>query len=220
MKSLLFKEIIEEMKKLADIDQAKKMSDYMKGQFKFLGIAKPKLMKLIKPYLSKSKKEPIDWSGVYEMWDINYREAQYVALEYLNVHKKQITPNDLSIIKKLITTKSWWETVDNLDVFVGEMLLEKPSLEKEILNWSLSNNIWQKRISIDCQQKLKEQTNEDLLAKVIENNLGSDEFFINKAIGWSLREYSKTNPKWVKSFIKDNVQKLDKLSIKEAKKYL
>lgn len=220
MKSLLFREILEEMSCLGDEVQAKKMSDYMKEQFVFLGIPKPKLLKVIKPYLSKSRKEPIDWDGIFEMWDSDFREAQYVALEYMNVHKKQIGPNDLEKVSRLITTKSWWETVDTLDSFVGNMILMEPSVKKEMLRWSVSDNIWLRRVSIDCQQRFKEQTDQELLADVIRNNLGSNEFFINKAIGWSLREYSKVNPEWVREFIAENEQGLDKLSIREARKYI
>ena len=220
MKSLFFKEISEEMNGLGDEVQAKKMSDYMKGQFAFLGIPKPKLMKAIKPHLSKNRKEPIDWNGIFEMWDADFREAQYVALEYMNVHRKQIEPKDLEKISKLITTKSWWETVDTLDSFVGDMILAEPSVKEEMLKWSVSDNLWLRRVSIDCQQRFKDQTDQKLLAEVIKNNLGSNEFFINKAIGWSLREYSKVNPEWVRTFIKDNEQGLDKLSIREAGKYL
>ena len=220
MKSLLFEEIFNEIKQLGDEAQAKKMSDYMKGQFEFLGIPKPQLMKVIKPYLSKSRKEEIDWDGIFEMWNVEFREAQYVALEYMNVHKKQIAPSDLEKIEKLVTTKSWWETVDTLDSFVGDMILAKPSVKEEMLKWSVSDNIWLRRVAIDCQQRFKDQTDQKLLADVIKNNLRSDEFFINKAIGWSLREYSKVNPEWVRTFLEDNEQGLDKLSIREAKKYL
>ena len=220
MKSLLFEEIFNEIKQMGDAAQAKKMSDYMKGQFEFLGIPKPQLMKAIKPYLSKSRKEPIEWDGIFEMWDVNFREAQYVALEYMNVHKKQIVPDDLEKIRQLITTKSWWETVDTLDSFVGDMILSEPAIKEEMLKWSVSDDIWLRRVAIDCQQRFKEQTDQKLLSDVIKNNLGSDEFFINKAIGWSLREYSKVNPEWVSSFLEDNIQSLDKLSIREAKKYL
>ena len=83
-----------------------------------------------------------------------------------------------------------------------------------------SDNMWLRRTAIDCQQEFKENTNTELLEKIICNNLGSDEFFINKAIGWSLRDYSKVNPEWVKSFLDRHKDKMSKLSIKEAGKYL
>ena len=89
-----------------------------------------------------------------------------------------------------------------------------------MLDWSKSDNIWLRRVSIDFQQRFKEKTNSKLLEQVIINNLGSNEFFINKAIGWSLREYSKTEEQWVKDFIKKNKDQMNKLSIKEAMKLI
>lgn len=89
-----------------------------------------------------------------------------------------------------------------------------------MLLWSKEKDFWLRRIAIDYQLNRKEKTNKELLEKIIVNNLGSREFFINKAIGWSLREYSKTNPFWVKEFINKYKDKLDKLSIREASKYI
>ena len=82
-----------------------------------------------------------------------------------------------------------------------------------------SENIWLKR-SNRFSAEYKEKTNTELLEQIINNNLGSNEFFINKAIGWSLREYSKTNPEWVKKFLKKYEDRLSKLSMKEASKYI
>lgn len=89
-----------------------------------------------------------------------------------------------------------------------------------MLEWSASDNIWLKRVSIDFQQEYKDKTNTELLEKIICNNLGSNEFFVNKAIGWSLRDYSKVNPEWVKGFLTKYKEQLSTLSIKEASKYL
>lgn len=90
-------------------------------------------------------------------------------MEYMNVHRKQIEPKDLEKISKLITTKSWWETVDTLDSFVGDMILAEPSVKEKMLKWSVSDNLWLRRVSIDCQQRFKDQTDQKLLAEVIIN---------------------------------------------------
>jgi 3-methyladenine DNA glycosylase AlkD len=89
-----------------------------------------------------------------------------------------------------------------------------------MLEWSKDNDFWVRRIAIDHQLLRKDKTNTKLLEQIIINNFGSKEFFINKAIGWSLRDYSKYNPKWVKDFINKYNDKLSKLSIKEASKYV
>lgn len=89
-----------------------------------------------------------------------------------------------------------------------------------MLKWSQDDDFWLRRIAIDHQLLRKDQTDQHLLEKIIVNNLNSDEFFINKAIGWSLRDYSKTDPEWVRNFIEKYQDKMSSLSIKEASKYL
>lgn len=89
-----------------------------------------------------------------------------------------------------------------------------------MLTWSKDSNLWVKRITLEFQLLLKKQTDTKLLAKIIINNFGSDEFFINKAIGWALRDYSKTDPKWVAEFIATYGNDLSALSIREGSKYL
>lgn len=213
-------ELVNLLNENADQEQAAKMSAYMKDNFTFWGIPKPKLEKLVKPFISEHRKSPLDWNIVFSLWDCKFREAQYTAITYLDTHVKELQSTDIKRIEKLITTKSWWETVDSLDEYVGIITLKDNSIKEKLLDWSVSDNIWLRRVSIDAQQRYKEETDIELLTKVIENNLGSTEFFINKAIGWSLREYSKVNPQWVTKFIEEHKDKLDKLSIKEAGKYL
>ena len=212
--------LFQELKQLRDDKQAVKMSAYMQNKFGFLGIPKPKLLEIAKPYLKESRKFDFDWEFVDICWSKDYREAQYIAINYLSMNCKKFTDKDLSKLKHLIINKSWWETVDSLDAMVGSIVLKNEALEKIMLEWSISDNIWLKRVAIDFQQEYKEKTNTELLEKVIYNNLGSNEFFVNKAIGWSLRDYSKVNPEWVKDFLDKYKESLSALSIKEASKYL
>lgn len=212
--------LFEQMEVLRDAAQGQKMSAYMQNRFPFLGIPKPALKEVMKPYLQKSKKLAFDWDFVFLCWEKPYREAQYVAVSYVLLHQKHFVEADLEKITRLITEKSWWDTVDNLDAAVGTLVLRYPALKETMLAWSVSDNLWLRRTAIDFQQEYKEDTDTALLAQIIENNLGGAEFFINKAIGWSLRDYSKVNPDWVRSFLKKQEGRLAALSVKEASKYL
>ena len=118
----------------------------------------------------------------------------------------------------MIVKNSWWDSTDVLDNLVAELVSCFPELKSIILEWSDSDNIWLKRTAIDYQLKYKEKTDRDILSKVISDNCNTNEFFIDKAIGWALREYSKTDKEWVREFITEH--KLSKLSIREASKYL
>ena len=89
-----------------------------------------------------------------------------------------------------------------------------------MLEWSTDSDFWVRRVAIEHQLLRKKKMNTDLLAQIIENNLNSQEFFINKAIGWALRDYSKTNSEWARQFIAENYDRMAKLSITEGSKYL
>ena len=196
----------------ADSKQAEKMSAYMQNKFAYFGIPRPKQKELEKQFFTNDKtSDPIDWQFIFDCFNANERELQYVALDYIKRHSKQLTVNDIPNLKKLIETKSWWDSVDCLDQIVGGIALKDESINQTLLKWSMDKNFWLRRIAIDHQLGRKDKTNTELLATIIKNNFGQTEFFINKAIGWSLREYSKTNPQWVKDFIKQNEKDMAKL---------
>ncbi|EPR90927.1 DNA alkylation repair protein [Streptococcus mitis 17/34] len=143
-----------------------------------------------------------------------------MAANYLKAMQSYLKDSDFPKLEQLVVTKSWWDTVDILDRIVGSLVYDKPEMEKLILQWSLSDNIWLRRVAIDHQLLRKAKTNVQLMEKILQNNLNQTEFFINKSIGWALRDYSKTNPAWVETFIEKNKKRMADLSIKEASKYL
>ena len=216
-----FNKLYEEMIQHKNEEQAQKMSKYMLNKFEYIGIKTPERRKIFKNFFKEYKnEEKIDWEFVNKCWENKYREFQYVAADYLKNMKDKLTIDDIPKFKQLILKKSWWDTIDNLDMTIGALALKDSNVNKILLEWSLDENIWLRRIAIDHQLLRKEKTDTELLEKILKNNLGQAEFFINKAIGWALRDYSKTNPEWVKNFIEKNKEKMAKLSIREASKYL
>ena len=209
-----------ELKAVAIPNDAVAMKAYMKNKFEFLGVKTPARRKLAKVFFKQHTDSVIDWNFINEAWNNPYRELQYVALDYLEIRKKLLTPSDLPRLKKLAQTKSWWDTVDFLDRLVGSIIARFPETKATILSWSCDEDIWLRRLAIDHQLLRKEETDTELLEKILVNNLGQTEFFINKAIGWALRDYSKTNPNWVKDFIERHRAEMAALSIREGSKYL
>jgi 3-methyladenine DNA glycosylase AlkD len=205
----------------ANAELAVAMSNYMKNNFPFLGIPKPKRIVLQKPFLNTTKKsDTIQWDEINMLWQSTEREFQYLALEYLQVHKSKLTPSDFTPLKCLITTKSWWDSIDIIAPnLLGHLLSKYPKeTMQEFDAWLETDHVWLNRCVILSQLRYKNQTNIDLLEKCILKNLNSKEFFINKAIGWALREYAKTNPEYVLSFV--NSTTLHSLSKREAIKHL
>ena len=213
-------ELKKELKAVAIPNDAMAMKAYMKNKFEFLGVKTPARRKLAKVFFKQHTDSVIDWNFINEAWNNPYRELQYTALDYLESRKKLLTPSDLPRLKKLAQTKSWWDTIDFLDRLVGSIIARFPETKATILSWSCDEDIWLRRLAIDHQLLRKEETDTELLEKILVNNLGQTEFFINKAIGWALRDYSKTNPNWVKDFIERHQAEMAALSIREGSKYL
>ncbi|MEG6615200.1 DNA alkylation repair protein [Peptococcaceae bacterium 1198_IL3148] len=216
-----YNELINAFLKSRNPDQAIQMAAYMKNNFPFLGIKKPQRAALGKDFIKNAKKQKIiNWDFIDRLWVMPEREFQYLAIDYLLALKDYLQKDDIDNIKFLVETKPWWDTVDTLaSNITGVLCLKYPELiNSHILKWAESNNIWLVRVAILFQLKYKEKTDQELLSLIIKQNSNTTEFFINKAIGWVLREYSKTNKEWVKEFIASNP--LHPLSVKEGSKYL
>lgn len=212
--------LLKELQNLANADDARAMKAYMRGRFEFLGVKTPARRKAAKAFFKKHGGADIDWRFVRQAWEHPFREMQYAALDYLETRKNLLRPGDLPQLKKLAQTKSWWDTIDFLDRLAGGIIAGFPETRPVILQWSRDEDIWLRRLAIDHQLLRKDQTDQHLLEQILVNNLNQTEFFINKAIGWALRDYSKTNPVWVKNFIRQHHGKMAPLSIREASKYL
>lgn len=201
---------------------AEPMKKYMKDLFPFLGIKMPERSKLQQKFYQQSGilKQEFQHEFVLALWEQHEREYQYAAIDYIKRSLKKLVKDDLPLFEKLITTKSWWDTVDMLaQKPVGTIAAKYPEVISETIeDWAFGEHLWLRRTAILFQLKYKDKTNEDLLYRYIKGNADSKEFFIQKAIGWVLREYSKTDPESVKVFIESHT--LAPLSVREGSKYL
>ena len=214
-------ELITDLEENSNELLAESMSKYMQDKFRFLGVRGATRTEIYKKYFPDARKaKTIDWDFVENCWNKEEREFQYVVVYYLKAMQKFLKREDISRLKYLIVTKSWWDTVDLLAKVVGSLVIRIEGYDQIMLEWSKDSNIWLKRVAILYQLSLKEKVNKQVLERILVNNLGDSEFFINKAIGWALRDYSKFNPEWVREFIEKNKNGMANLSIREASKYL
>jgi len=205
-----------------DLQQAEEMSRYMKNLFQFVGIASPERKEIFKQHIAKHKLP--DYKELFAITKSCYaqpeREYHYFAIDLAGKFAKKADENFVPLLEFLLTKNSWWDSVDSVasnctrDFFKRNVPLQIPVIRK----WMDSGNMWLQRASILFQLNYKNETNEKLLYKYMLELKGSNEFFIQKAIGWALREYSKSNAESVKKFLAEN--KLAKLSVREASKYL
>lgn len=213
-------DIFETLRAIGNPEKAVQMSAYMRNQFSFLGIPTPDRRKLSRDFLKTLGQTTIDWDFVFLCWQQPEREFQYLAVDYLSKVASLLTDRDIPALRELAVTRSWWDTVDGLDTIVGGIAFDYPEVNDTLLAWSTDENIWLRRIAIDHQLARRDRTDTRLLEAVIVNNFGQTEFFINKAIGWALRDYSKTSPDWVRDFIARHKSEMASLSIREGSRYL
>jgi len=193
----------------------------MRNQFSFFGIKTDERRRVFKEILKENIKEIAENPReiALELYSKPQRELQYCSIEILIKRlKENYKKEDIQLIEKLIITNSWWDSVDTISKYIlGEYLLEFPlETQKVVERFSNSENMWLNRSVLLFQLSYKEKTNFDLLKSECEKHKNSKEFFIQKAIGWALREYAKNNPDAVRNYV--NQANLKPLSAKEALK--
>lgn len=188
----------------SNAEVARQMKSYMKEHFDYFGIKTgPRRL------LTKEHNGTLDMPAAsllrFVQICLSYpeREMHHYGLDTVATYKKHFTTDTLQIVEYFTEHSAWWDTVDmsnsyiNYPIFIKNTLL----LEKKAIEWSEDQNMWKRRLSIIAQLKFQLATNTALLEKVIFANLNSREFFINKAIGWALREYGAYNAPWVLDFV-------------------
>lgn len=217
---------VEELVKLytqhMDRDYAEWSENYLRNQFAFLGIRTPIRRKLTKQFFREygvPTKENLK-DIIFILWEQSEREYQKAALDILEKVKKELTPDDIPWLSSLLVKKSWWDTVDVLSPHImGNLFTIYPELIAQYADqWIVDDNFWLQRSALLYQLYYKKRTDEKRLFQYILSRADSDEFFVQKAIGWVLREYAKTNPVAVRDFISFN--DLKPLSRREALKNL
>lgn len=194
---------------------------YLKNQFEFYGLTAPERKSIIKIYLKAEGLPPFNQMEdiIRNAYQQPQREFHYFAIEFMEKYQKHLLPEHLALCKFLITTHSWWDTVDFIaSHLVGGLAKKHPAISLEMNNWIEDENMWINRTALLFQLKFKKNTDKQKLFSYCHIQSDSNEFFIKKAIGWALREYSKTDPESVIQFIETH--ELKPLSMKEGLKWL
>jgi len=204
---------------LENPENAHWMRQYMRNKYQFIGIKKPEQALVFKDIYKKFGKAE-DWYEVSsELFAMPEREFQYVAMAYLLKAKNSWDSRVPLLVHRWVDDNSWWDVVDVLGPKVLGLYFQRFPQERSewISIWMKSPNFWHQRLCILFQLDYKKNTDVTHLSTIILSLNTSKEFFIQKAIGWSLRQYSRTDPEWVLDFV-DN-HPLMPLSKREALKH-
>ncbi|PFX20024.1 hypothetical protein AWC38_SpisGene15540 [Stylophora pistillata] len=190
----LVDKVARELLKNADHKKSQPMKKYLRDKFEIFGLSSP-LRKSVCKELLKEKLNPDDTKEfVLFLWTKPEREFQYFAIDYLekNLESSADFEETIQCLKDLITSKSWWDTVDALaSKMVGGLVKQHRDLGKVVMEeWINHENMWLRRTAILHQLSFKEETDEEMLFRFCSLRASEEEFFIRKAIGWALRHHS------------------------------
>lgn len=207
----------------ADPDQVDAMARYMRDQFPFLGVKSPALRAASKPTLAAGRNRSGDdlVAFVRRCWEQPEREFQYVGALMTRRWVANLEARHLDDLRWLITTKSWWDTIDSLAAWsVGPLVRANPELVETMDRWIDDENFWLARTAILHQLSYKADTDEQRLFAYALHRADDREFFIRKAIGWALRQYARQEPEQVEAFVETNRDRFSGLTVREALKHL
>ncbi len=213
-------DLISKLKAVANTENAASMTEYMRDRYIYFGVKAPERKAILKTIIDQYKSQldrPVVIQIVRELYNHPERELHYCAVELITRFlKKKFLREDISLIQFLITTHSWWDTVDMIAKhhLGGYLRIYPEETSQVITSFSDTNDLWLNRSAILFQLDYKTATDTTLLFSLCLKHKDTGEFFINKAIGWALREYSKTNPEAIITFVSENC--LAPLSEQEA----
>lgn len=205
-----------------DPDLAEQMARYMRNQFPFVGAKTPERKLQTRPLIKASRRwsVPEVLQEVQAIYAKPEREYQYAAIDLARAHVRAYGQEELLVLRPLFLDRPWWDSVDALRPLYGDYVNLHPNELPAVFNmFAGQDDFWLRRVAITLQLQSKANTNTDLLSQAIEADLHTDEFFIQKGIGWALRQYSKTNPDWVRAFYASHPG-VSSLAVREGSKYI
>jgi 3-methyladenine DNA glycosylase AlkD len=209
---------------VADPEKAEGMRAYMRTEMPFYGVQKPSRAPILRHVLNELPPTDRDEYQrlVLALWSLPHREEKYLALGVAGGHHRFITPQSLPLYRRLIVEGAWWDLVDEVAThLVRRLVVGFPTETWPVVDrWIDDEVMWLRRAAIICQVGAKDATDAGRLFDFCLRRSHEREFFIRKAIGWSLREYAKVDPDAVARFVTDNRHRLSPLSFREATKHL
>ena len=199
------------------------MQAYMRGQFAFLGVSTPQrraaTMPLLRAFRPQDPEELV--MAVQMLWRAREREFQYVAVDLLSRYLKILGPNELPTLLIFVQQKAWWDSVDGLASVVGSIVRHHRDEGQHAMDEAIAaDSFWMRRVAMLHQLGWRGDTDTNRLYGYAKQLGSENEFFIQKAIGWALRDYARHDAMAVRDFLAQVGNALSALSIREARRHL
>ena len=205
-----------------DTQRAEGAAKYMKHIAPFIGITAPDRRRLLKAHWrdlpTPSSKEL--GQACVKLMSLPEREFHYASYDLLETYINSADEYFLAeYLERLLTTSSWWDTVDGFVNAGVSPLCRRFDATAIIDDWSESENRWLIRAAIGHQRGWKKDTDVDYVLAICDRHWHDSEFFIAKAIGWALRDITSFNPKAVRGFLAEHSTR-NSVALREAERGL
>ncbi|MBW7934346.1 MAG: DNA alkylation repair protein [Gemmatimonadaceae bacterium] len=150
-------------------------------------------------------------------------ELRAVAMFLLEHRVAALGARDLPLVERFLRESRSWAYLDWLCFkVVAPMLVRVPAVRRKVAKWSRDDDFWMRRAALlTLLPGLKAgEIPFSAFEAIAVPMLGEREFFIRKALGWSLREIGKRKPADVAAFLRAHRDTVSGLTRREAVKYL
>lgn len=210
---------------ISDPDRGQIQKKYLKSPFLFYGVSRSDMKAIAREVKRKwpdiSQREILDLCS--QLWEQEHHECKSIAIDLLNLCPGHIDNKVLGLIDHMIDTATGWDHIDEIAIrLVGRLLIKDKNNFAYLAECGKSPNFWKRRVSIIAQLKLYKTNhfNREFFFTACAEHLHEKEFFIRKAIGWGLRELSKSDPNAVFEFICQRRADMSGLTFREGSKRL
>jgi 3-methyladenine DNA glycosylase AlkD len=165
-------------------------------------------------YSDEKEKTFLIFNDIYKQSSIF--EAKNQAFIFLDKYHKHI-----SLITQLKCLPTWvkhvdnWAHSDSLSKYLTR-LIENDSTKDEMISiikkWNMSKSLWERRQSLIAlyyyARTKKQHIDFELTQELVLPLLNDKEYFVQKAVGWTLRESYNVHPKQTYAFIEEHIKNI------------
>ncbi|MFL6180159.1 MAG: DNA alkylation repair protein [Actinomycetes bacterium] len=225
--SVMSKRIETELKRSASPERAVAEKKYLKSDLSFLGATLGDIRRVTKQTVKSAETQDaaLKREGVLalveELWQKPLFERRMAAVIVLEQHTDELRSADLRLIERLIRESYTWAFVDALAANVVGGLAVRYKIRRVLDRWARDEDFWIRRSSLLAELRpLKNGAPFEPFALRAEAMLEEKQFFIRKAIGWVLRETSKSRPDEVFNWIAPRTDRASGVTMRETVRYL
>jgi 3-methyladenine DNA glycosylase AlkD len=214
------------LKRAANSEHAAFHKNYQKSSKKFYGLRTKQITEIANSVFPKREKISKDESKklTAELWASDWFEEQAIGLILLERIQSDLLPSDLPYLKKIIGQCEGWAMLDWIATrMLGTLAMNYPEeIYPKVRTWTKSKHLWTRRaaILIHVLPARKRKLNAGYALPTFAELLHEKEFFIRKAIGWTLREIAKYYPEVTFEFLKEHKDEVSGLTLREGARRL